>query len=98
MYINPLNSLKESFYAGGILFSCLYDKKLKDVFAAGGRYDHLIKEQRPRIGGQAHERHAVGFSLAWERLSRMPKNAGKAFLRRGEEEGGGLFGGKRVSN
>jgi translation initiation factor 2-alpha kinase 4 len=96
LYINPLNSLKESFYVGGILFSCLYDKKMKDVFAAGGRYDHLIKEQRPKIGGQVHERHAVGFSLAWERLARIPKNAGKSFLRKGEEDIRGFFSTKRV--
>ena len=97
LYINPLNSLKESFYMGGILFSCLYDKKTRDVFAAGGRYDHLIKEQRPKIGGQVHEKHAVGFSLAWERLARTPKNAGKAFIKKGEEDGASLFGSKRVS-
>lgn len=96
LYINPLNSLKESFYKGGILFSCLYDKKMKDVFAAGGRYDHLIKEQRPNIGGQAHERHAVGFSLAWERLARTTKGSGKAFIKKGEEDAGSLFGSKRV--
>lgn len=94
IYINPLNSFKESFYYGGILFSCLYDKKLKEVFAAGGRYDHLIKEHRPKIGGQEHKRHAVGFSLAWERLARTPK-PGKHFVKKGEEEGGGLFGSKR---
>ena len=54
LYINPLNSLKESFYVGGILFSCLYVKKVKDIFAAGGRYDSLIKEQRPKIGGNVN--------------------------------------------
>lgn len=96
LYINPLNSLKESFYIGGILFSCLYDKKTKDVFAAGGRYDHLIKEQRLRTGGQIHERHAVGFSLAWERLARIPKmGGGKAFLKKNEEEAVGVFATKR---
>jgi eukaryotic translation initiation factor 2-alpha kinase 4 len=96
VYINPLNSLKESFYVGGILFSCVYDKKLKDVFAAGGRYDHLIKEHRPKMGGQAHERHAVGFSLAWERLARTPKTGGKAFLKKTEEDVNGMFNSRRV--
>lgn len=86
LYINPLNSLKESFYVGGILFSCLYVKKVKDIFAAGGRYDSLIKEQRPKIGGNVDEKHAVGFSLAWERLARVPKASGKAFLRKGEDD------------
>lgn len=96
MYINPLNSLKESFYVGGILFSCLYDKKGKDVFAAGGRYDHLIKEQRPKMGGHFEERHAVGFSLAWERLARIPKPSSRAFLKKHEDENTGIFNNKRV--
>lgn len=95
IYVNPLNSLKEGFYVGGILFSCLYDKKVKDVFAAGGRYDHLIKEQRPKIGGQFSERHAVGFSLAWERLARMPKSGGKSFLKRVEDDPSGIFNARR---
>lgn len=95
IYVCPLNSLKENFFTGGILFSCLYDKKMKDVFAAGGRYDQLIKEQRPKIGGQMQERHAVGFSLAWERLARVPKSGGKAFLKKAEEENHGFFNAKR---
>lgn len=95
IYVNPLNSLKESFYTGGILFSCLYDKKMKDVFAAGGRYDSLIREHRPRIGGQFEEKHAVGFNLAWERLARVPKMGGKAFLKKAEEEAHGLFNARR---
>lgn len=97
LYINPLNSLKESFYVGGILFSCLYMKKVKDIFAAGGRYDSLIKEQRPKIGGHVEERHAVGFSLAWERLAKVPKAGNKAFLRKGDaDEELSIFSGKRV--
>ncbi|KAF6819783.1 hypothetical protein CSOJ01_01190 [Colletotrichum sojae] len=95
IYITPLNSLKESFYTGGILFSCLYDKKMKDVFAAGGRYDSLIRENRPRVGGHYEERHAVGFNLSWEKLSRVPKTGGKAFLKKSEEEGHNLFSNTR---
>lgn len=96
IYVNPLSSLKESFYSGGILFSCLYDKRVKDVFAAGGRYDSLIREFRPRVGGQFEERHAVGFNLAWERLARVSKPGGKAFLKKGEEEAYSIFNDKRV--
>lgn len=55
-----------------------------EIVAAGGRYDHLIKEHRPRIGGQTEKRHAVGFSLAWERLAKVPKSGGKSSLKRGE--------------
>ncbi|KAI5461476.1 anticodon binding domain of tRNAs-domain-containing protein [Mariannaea sp. PMI_226] len=97
LYINPLNSLKENFYTGGILFSCLYDKKVKDAFvvAAGGRYDHLIKEQRPKTGSQFSERHAVGFNLPWERLARVPKAGSKSFLKRVEDEASGIFNARR---
>ncbi|KAM0561886.1 hypothetical protein ACHAPJ_003057 [Fusarium lateritium] len=95
VYINPLNSLKEGFYTGGVLFSCLYDKKVRDVFAAGGRYDQLIKEHRPRVGGQFGEKHAVGFSLAWERLAKIPKAGGRSFLKKNEDESSGIFYSKR---
>ena len=97
LYVNPLNSLKESFFSGGILFSCLYDKKVRDVFAAGGRYDNLIRQHRPKIGSHFEERHAVGFGLAWERLARIPKAGGKQFLKKSEEVAQGLFQTRRVS-
>ncbi|KAK3953067.1 anticodon binding domain of tRNAs-domain-containing protein [Pseudoneurospora amorphoporcata] len=98
IYIAPLSSINEAFFRGGILFSCLYDKKVKDVFAAGGRYDSLIKEHRPKIGNRFEERHAVGFSLNWEKqlAKPVPKATGKAFLKKAaEEESQGLFNLKR---
>ncbi|KAH8898540.1 serine/threonine-protein kinase gcn2 [Thozetella sp. PMI_491] len=98
IYISPLSSINEAFFKDGILFSCLYDKKVKDVFAAGGRYDSLIKEHRPKIGGRFDERHAVGFSLNWEKqlAQQVPKSAGKAFLKKAaEEETQGIFSTKR---
>ncbi|KAK0651929.1 anticodon binding domain of tRNAs-domain-containing protein [Cercophora newfieldiana] len=98
IYICPLSSINESFFRGGILFACLYDKKVKDVFAAGGRYDSLIKEHRPKIGNRFEERHAVGFSLNWEKqlAKQFPKATGKAFLKKAaEEEAQGIFSAKR---
>ncbi|KAH8821648.1 anticodon binding domain of tRNAs-domain-containing protein [Xylogone sp. PMI_703] len=88
IYVNPLGSLKENFYKGGILFSCLYDRKVRDVFAAGGRYDSLIREHRPRIGNRSEETHAVGFNLAWEKMARFPKQNSKAFIKKAEESRG----------
>ena len=82
------------------LFSCLYDKKVKDVFAAGGRYDSLIKEHRPKIGSRFEERHAVGFSLNWEKqlAKPVPRSSGKSFLKKAaDEEAQGIFSIKRVS-
>ncbi|KAK4127619.1 Serine/threonine-protein kinase [Parathielavia appendiculata] len=98
VYIAPLSSINESFFRGGFLFACLYDKKVKDVFAAGGRYDGLIKEHRPKIGSRFEERHAVGFSLNWEKqlAKQVPKTTGKAFLKKAvEEEAQGIFCAKR---
>lgn len=98
IYVNPLSCVKENFFSGGILFQCIYDKKSRDVFAAGGRYDSLIRAHRPKIGNQAKGLHAVGFSLAWEKLARMPKTGGKAFLKKPEDEVQNIFNTKRVSH
>jgi translation initiation factor 2-alpha kinase 4 len=100
VFINPLGSLKEKFYKGGMLFSCVYDSKQRDVFAAGGRYDSLIREYRPRMGSQSEDRHAVGFSLAWEKLStsmaRFHKSSSKSFLKKIDDEISGPWTTKRV--
>jgi len=98
VYINPLGSLKEKFCKGGLIFSCLYDRKVRDVFAAGGRYDSLIREHRHKAGSH-EERHAVGFNLAWEKLARVPKASGKSFLKKPEkeEEPQGIWSVRRVS-
>ncbi|KAK7935782.1 Protein kinase, partial [Apiospora marii] len=97
IYINPLSSFREDFFQGGILFQCVYDKKFRDVFAAGGRYDSLIREHRPKLGNNNEQRHAVGFSLSWEKLARIPKAAGssKSFMKKAEAEAHGIFKAKR---
>ncbi|KAF4636697.1 hypothetical protein G7Y89_g1387 [Cudoniella acicularis] len=97
IYVSPLGSLKEKFCKGGVIFSCLYDKKVKDVFAAGGRYDSLIREHRHRTGSTNNldERHAVGFNLAWEKLARLPKVGPKGFMKKADEEIHGVWNTKR---
>lgn len=96
IYINPLGSLKEKFCKGSIIFSCLYDRKVRDVFAAGGRYDSLIREHRHKTGSES--RHAVGFNLAWEKIARLPKAGPKGFLKKPEEYLPGIWNTKRVSD
>lgn len=66
IFVNPLGSFNEKFYRGEFLFQCIYDKKERDVFAAGGRYDRLIKHFRndPKLGNRC----AVGFSMNWQGL------------------------------
>lgn len=96
IYINPLGSLKEKFCKGGIIFSCLYDRKVRDVFAAGGRYDSLIRQCQHRAGNES--RHAVGFNLAWEKIARLPKAGPRGFLKKSEEDLPGAWNTKRVSS
>lgn len=67
IYISPLSSYNEMFYRGNLLFQCLYDQKRRSVFAAGGRYDHLIRDHQPVTSRKVHV-HAVGFQLAWTGL------------------------------
>lgn len=86
VYVDPLGSYNEKFYRGNILFQCVYDSKKKNVFAAGGRYDRLIKEhqliQNPSSVPMQRENglrgnnpkiancYAVGFNLSWQDLHR----------------------------
>ncbi len=99
IYVNPLSSFNDKFYKGGLLFQCIYDTKKRDVFAAGGRYDHLVHEHRPRIQGQSRVCHAVGFNLGWEKLytamNRLQKSAAKAFLKHKEDELQGRWNNRR---
>lgn len=66
VYVNPLSSFNEKFFRGEFLFQCIYDNKKRDVFAAGGRYDRLIKYFR--IDPKMRYRYAVGFSMNWKAL------------------------------
>ncbi|GKZ37068.1 hypothetical protein AbraIFM66950_008458 [Aspergillus brasiliensis] len=69
VYMNPLGSLNDKFFRGSILFQCVFDSKRRDVFAAGGRYDYLVQEFRPKVLASRSQTHAVGFNLSWDRLS-----------------------------
>ncbi|KZM19461.1 Non-specific serine/threonine protein kinase [Ascochyta rabiei] len=94
VYLSALSSFNEKFYTGGILFQCLFDTKQRLVLAAGGRYDKLIEEYRPK--GPGHNQtsigyHAVGVNLGWDRLvssmTRYLKKPEKsAFLKKHLEE------------
>lgn len=97
IYVNPLSSTREDFFIGGIMFQCVFDRKVRDVFAAGGRYDNLIREHRLKVNSKSEQqqRHAVGFSLSWEKLAKIPKSGSKAFLKKTEPEAQGIFNTKR---
>ncbi|KAL5604075.1 uncharacterized protein BROUX77_004261 [Berkeleyomyces rouxiae] len=77
IHIHPLGAIKEDFYTGGIMFSLISEDGPKQVLAAGGRYDGLIKAHRPKMASGFQVRHAVGFSLAWERLTRVQRPVNK---------------------
>ncbi|KAI9791960.1 MAG: hypothetical protein M1816_003229 [Peltula sp. TS41687] len=95
IYLSPLSSYNDKFYSGGLLFQCLFDGKSKDVFAAGGRYDRLIEDHRPRIHNQPNSCHAVGFSLGWDKLwtsmNRFSKVTARSFLKKPEKSLGGQW-------
>ncbi|KAI4722031.1 Serine/threonine-protein kinase [Aureobasidium sp. EXF-10727] len=91
IYICPLSSVNEKFYTGSVLFQCIYDKKNRNVFAAGGRYDRLIDAHRSRAHATSEACHAVGVSIGWDGLiaaiMRHKKNAlNSAYLKKGQEE------------
>ena len=67
VYLNPLSSYNENFYRGHLLFQCLYDQKKRSVLAAGGRYDHLIRDHQ-LITSRKNHVYAVGFQIAWTGL------------------------------
>lgn len=93
-YISPLSSFNEKFYSGGVLFQCLFDGKQREVLAAGGRYDKLIEEYRPKGPGHAHPAvayHAVGVNIGWDRLVNtmiryLKKPERSTFLKKHAEE------------
>ena len=84
--INPLSSFREAFYSGGILFTCVLRAKVKEVFAAGGRYDSLIQEFRLNIGDRHEEKRAVGFSLSWQNYLRLSRSGLGSAQKRPEQE------------
>jgi len=67
VYVSPLSSYNEKFYSGNLLFQSLYDQKRRSVFAAGGRYDQLVRTHQPVVSRRAPV-HAVGCQLAWTGL------------------------------
>lgn len=75
------------------MFQCLYDRRKRTVLAAGGRYDRLIEEHKPKVQGMFTGCHAVGFNLSWDKLVanmdklvNNTKSRSKAFLKKEQEE------------
>ncbi|KAB8349460.1 hypothetical protein FH972_023487 [Carpinus fangiana] len=92
VYWSPLSSFNDTFYRDAVMFQCLFDGKKRDVLAAGGRYDSLVEDHRPKYAGGPNSRrqvHAVGINIVWDRLItsmlRYQKQGGAAFLKKGEE-------------
>ena len=67
VYLSPLSSYNEKFYQGNFFFQCLYDRKTRSVFAAGGRYDALIRNHQPLPSKELSVR-GVGFQMTWSGL------------------------------
>ncbi|KAH8430468.1 putative protein kinase (Gcn2) [Aspergillus melleus] len=99
VYINPLGSLNDKFFRGSILFQCVFDSKRRDVFAAGGRYDSLVKEFRPKVLTNRSHTHAVGFNLSWDKLNSVMldylRGPAKSSLKQNETEIGAFWRARR---
>ena len=92
VYINPLGSLHDKFYRGSILFQCIFDRKRRDVFAAGGRYDQLIQEFSPKVRSSRPQAHAVGFNLSLDWLfSSMIEYMESKLPTKGSDSGAELY-------
>lgn len=91
--ITPLQCYNSAFFKGGVMFSCIYDTKLKDVLAGGGRYDSLIKEYRYMpVNGSPSQRHAVGVTFNWIHLAKVPTRTPKAASKKaGQDRAQNIF-------
>ena len=67
IYLSPLTSYNEKFYKGNIFYQCVFDRKRRSVFAAGGRYDRLIRIHQAAPSKETTI-HGVGFQLTWSGL------------------------------
>ena len=67
----PLLSTNRAYFAGGALFQLVrLGKKRLDVFAAGGRYDSLMKRfANPTSSASTSPPHAVGVQIAVSKLA-----------------------------
>lgn len=75
--IAPLSNYNSSFYRGGIMFQAVYDDgSVRNLVAAGGRYDNLISYFARPSGdkGNINTQRAVGFNLAWETIFGIARN------------------------
>lgn len=68
VFVTPLGSFNAKFYDNGILVQCVHERKSsRDVIAAGGRYDSLIRAQRTSSASHPHQ-GAIGVSIGLDRL------------------------------
>ena len=70
VYFTPLCAYNHRYYKGGLMFKTVVDgSKTNSVFAAGGRYDHLVSLfSRPGSKSSDNTCRAVGVNIAWERV------------------------------
>lgn len=95
IFINPVQLIKEAFFKGALAYSCVSGGKSQAVFAAGGRYDSLIKDHLPPGDRRSEQRHAVGFSLNWEILAYAGSKASGRAQKNVDEAKQGIFSTKR---
>lgn len=65
VFFTPLISYNADFYTHGIIFACVHERRTRTVFAAGGRFDALVKSFKASASPACH---AVGASIAWDSM------------------------------
>lgn len=93
VWYSPLSNFNAKFYSNEMMFQCVTeDTKMRDVLAAGGRYDQLIKEYDPGTSANGHKKipHAVGVTIGWDRflayMARWQKQGPRKSLSKKVEE------------
>ncbi|KAK6440502.1 eukaryotic translation initiation factor 2-alpha kinase [Oleoguttula sp. CCFEE 5521] len=76
IYLAPLASYNAKYYDNGILVQLVHDRKSgRDVIAAGGRYDSLIRAHCTAVSHRSPQ-GAVGISIGLDRLvANIAKNS-----------------------
>ncbi|EEB05173.1 PEK/GCN2 protein kinase Gcn2 [Schizosaccharomyces japonicus yFS275] len=68
VYFAPLCVYNLNFYTGGVMFQAINTIDHSDVVIAGGRYDALVRQYDPPLLRTARRKHAVGITVALEKL------------------------------
>lgn len=86
--ISPLSNLNGHLYRSGFMVQALLNARKKELFAAGGRYDALIRaSESPGSKSMIATHCAAGFTLSWHKIVKALRVAQKKSSRYLRDEG-----------